>query len=402
MNRIFCSLLFALLPRVVLAQFTGPGATADTAKQLNPEGKKPVFTLQTLRMAPLYIFEINDNAKIDATHQFPGMRPLSDSFHFAGEQHLTNIRQLTFEGKNTRPEVDPADTHIVFQSQGIKPNSCDQLYRLPIATGVPAGRISSGKGRASGAAFINGNEILFSSTESANEGACPPEPKEGFWPLDRSSTFYTADSNGKLLTPVNNGPTDFDGDAAVSPNGVNVLFTSTRTGEAELYTMSPDGSHLAPLTHESGFAGEGAYAPDGKRIAFVESHLTGRELTEYKRDILKGYFNPKGTEIYVMNADGSGLHAITHLGGVCASPCWTPDGAHIIFSSNHLDPKGHAYDLFMINADGTGLERITHGGGFNGFPTFTHDGKQLLFCSSRHATHPGDINIFVADWTQQP
>src|ERR1035437_9051158 len=101
-----------------------------------------------------------------------------------------------------------------------------------------------------------------------------------------------------------------------------------------------------------------------------------------------------------MKSDGSSARQITHLGGANLSPCWAPDGEHIIFSSNYLDPTHLTFDLFMIKSDGTGLERITYGGGFNGFPVFTREGKQLVFCSSRNAAHPGDVNIFAADWVQ--
>jgi Tol biopolymer transport system component len=52
----------------------------------------------------------------------------------------------------------------------------------------------------------------------------------------------------------------------------------------------------------------------------------------------------------------------------------------------------------LINLDGTGLERITFHAGFDSFPMFSPDGKRLVFISNRNAKHPGEFNIFLADW----
>ena len=79
-------------------------------------------------------------------------------------------------------------------------------------------------------------------------------------------------------------------------------------------------------------------------------------------------------------------------------PFWHPDGKRIIFASNMADPKGMEFDLYMINADGTGLERITYERDFDGFPMFTSNGKRLVWASNRNGSHPHDTNLFLADW----
>lgn len=372
---LFASVL--LFPAAAFSQITAPTPIRDTAKR-GDTTRKSIFTLQTIGIAPLYVFEMNDNAKIDAPHQFPGARALPDSCYYPGERHLKNIRQLTFEGTNESPSLSHDDRFIAFQAQGVKPNSCDQIYRMPLGTAVPAGRISSGQGRATGAAFLSGNEILFSSTQAVNGGACPAEKQE----FDNGSGFYVADSNGKKVRMLANDPHYFNGQASVSQNAASLVFTSTRAGVPELFSMKLDGSDVKRLSRESGL--DASYSPNGKEIVFCKP---------LSKDV-------SAAEIYVMNRNGSGARQLTHLGAANLSPCWAPDGEHIIFSSNYLDPTHRAFDLFMIKSDGTGLERITYGGGFNGFPLFTRDGKHLVFCSSRNATHPNDVNIFVADWVQ--
>ncbi len=400
-KKISSGLFFTVLffPLIAYAQATAPGPASGNAKPAQHK-KKPVFTLRTIGVAPLYVFEINDNAKINATHQFSGARMLPKAFHFSGERHLRNIRQLTFEGVNTRPTISPDDRYLAFQAHGVKPNSCDQIYRMPLS-GIPAGRISSGKGRATGAAFLRSDEIVYSSTQAVDNGACPAPPSvKDVWRLDKGAELYISDTNGKAVRQLKGNPAHYNGEAAVSPNGGRIIFTSTRTGDPELFSMNPDGSALKQLTHHVGFDGDASYSPMGNEIVFSGSRPKRPALAEYKKSLAKGYADRWPSEIYVMNIDGSGERELTHLAGANYAPCWMPDGTHILFTSNHLDPTGKAFDLFMIKSDGTGLERITHGGGFNGFPVFTRDGKHLVFCSSRNATHPNDVNIFLADWVQ--
>ncbi|HET6401216.1 MAG TPA: hypothetical protein VFH95_07430 [Candidatus Kapabacteria bacterium] len=379
-KKVISVLFFAVLflPAFAAAQITAPTPISDTAKRVDTT-KKTVFTLRTVGMAPVYLFEMNDNAKIDAAHQFPGARPLPDSCYYHGERHLKNIRQLTFEGVNTRPAISPDDRYLAFQSHGIKPNSCDQIYRMPL-TGVPAGRISSGQGRATGAEFLSDDEILFSSTQAVNGGSCPKEKKT----FEKGSDLYIADTDGKNIRRLTSDSAHFSGGASVSANGKLIIFTNTRTGSAELFSMRRDGDGSTQRTYDDASHVDASYSPNGNDIVFCESNPN----------------NPAEAGIYVMTAEGRDVRQVTHLGGTNCNPCWVPDGEHVVFSSNYLDPSGKAFDLFMIKRDGTGLERLTYGGGFNGFPVFTRDGNQLVFCSSRNATHPGDVNMFAADWAQ--
>jgi TolB protein len=107
---------------------------------------------------------------------------------------------------------------------------------------------------------------------------------------------------------------------------------------------------------------------------------------------------PNKMEIWVMNADGSNQHQITHLGGANFAPFFTPDGTRIIFSSNYTNPHSGEFDLYLINDDGSALEQVTSATGFDGFPQFSPDGKHLVFASSRNATGEHQLDLFMADW----
>ena len=61
-------------------------------------------------------------------------------------------------------------------------------------------------------------------------------------------------------------------------------------------------------------------------------------------------------EIYVVNADGSGLTRLTSDSADDFSPAWSPDGSRIAFAS---DRDGNP-DVYVINTDGSGITRLTN------------------------------------------
>ncbi len=386
-----------LFPCIASAQITSP--IRDTSKKADTT--KKVFTLKTLGFSPIYSATKQDNAAIDTARQFRGTHPLPDSCYYAGEKHLKNIRQLTFEGENAEAYFSPDDKFLTFQAHGTKPGTCDQIYMMPL-DGSRVKRISTGAGRTTCSYFLPGDDkILYSSTQAMYGGSCPTEPdfSKGYvWPLYKGYDIYVADTNGKVLRQLTFDTLYYDAESTISPKGDRIVFTSTRSGNIDLFSMKLDGSDLKQLTHEEGYNGGAYYSPDGNEIVYRASRPAGDELKEYRSLLKQGIVKPTTLEIYVMNADGSNKRQVTHLGGASFAPYFMPDGEHIIFSSNYLDPKGRAFDLFTIKKDGTGLERITYGGGFNSFPMFSRDGKTLVFCSNRNGSHPHNTNIFVADW----
>lgn len=62
------------------------------------------------------------------------------------------------------------------------------------------------------------------------------------------------------------------------------------------------------------------------------------------------------TEIYVMNADGSGIRRLTNHPLLDDWPAWSPDGAKIVFSRG---PDQYRPEIHVMNADGSGTTRIT-------------------------------------------
>jgi TolB protein len=323
------------------------------------------------------------------------------------EKHLKNVRQLTFGGQNAEAYFSIDDKMLIFQHQG-GGVACDQIYTMPVDTpdGKPATPklVSSGKGRTTCSyIFPNGKKILYSSTQAASP-ECPPKPDytQGYvWPIYSTYDIYTAKLDGSDAKRLTTTP-GYDAEATITRDGKKIVFTSTRNGDLDIYTMDADGSNVKQLTNELGYDGGPFWSADGKKIVYRAEHpKTPEEIADYKALLAKGLIRPGNLEIWVMNADGSNKHQVTHNGAANFAPFFHPDGKRIIFASNMADPKnGRDFDLYIINEDGSGLDRVTYHPDFDGFPMFTSDGKRLVWASNRNGKAPHETNVFIAEWAE--
>ncbi len=323
-----------------------------------------------------------------------------------GETRLANIRQLTFGGENAEAYFSSDGKQLIFQSTrpGFRP--CDEIFTMHL-DGSHLRRVSTGAGRTTCGYFFPAQKdperLLYASTHAADT-TCPPRPdmRGGYvWAL-YDYDIWSADREGRNLRRLTDSP-GYDAEATISPDGGTIVFTSMRDGDLELYAMEPDGGNVTRLTHEPGYDGGAFFSPDGKRIVYRASHpATDSALADYRRLLGQNLVRPTTLEIWVMDADGSNKRQVTHLNAASFAPFFHPDGHRIIFSSNYGDPRGREFDIYMVNDDGTGLERITRTPEFDGFPMFSPDGRKLVFASNRNGAHPGDTNIFVADWVEAP
>jgi len=68
--------------------------------------------------------------------------------------------------------------------------------------------------------------------------------------------------------------------------------------------------------------------------------------------------NPLWGELFVINADRTGVTKLTHPpnGTEDTNPDWSPEGSRIVFARA---PSTGAHSLWRVNPDGTGLRRLT-------------------------------------------
>lgn len=327
-----------------------------------------------------------------------------------GEKHFKNIKQLTFGGDNAEAYWSFDNSKLVFQLKNQRWGvECDQIYVMDAFAGLGDSTtmpdlVSTGKGRTTCSYFLPGDSlIVYSSTHLGGE-ACPPEPKreEGryVWPIYETFDIFVADLEGNIVAQLTDEP-GYDAEPTVSPKGDKIVFTSTRSGDLELYTMNLDGSDVKQVTDGLGYDGGAFFSPDGTKLIFRASRpTTDAAVKKYKGLLAENLVEPSNMELYVCNVDGSELKKITDLGNANWAPFFHPSGEKVIFSSNHNSERGFPFNLFMINIDGTGLEQITFGKQFEAFPMFSPDGKYLVFASNRNNNGTRDTNLFVAEWVE--
>jgi len=318
------------------------------------------------------------------------------------EPRLRNVRQLTFGGENAEAYFSFDGTQLIYQSSVRGGNGCDQIYIVDLATGDTQ-PVSTGAGRTTCSYFFPaGDKVLFSSTHHYDQ-ACPVRPSmaRGYvWPLYPSYDIFVANPDGSELTQLTDTGA-YDAEATISPMGDRIIFTSTRDGDLELYSMALDGSDVRRLTDSPGYDGGAFFSPDGQRIGFRANYPeTAEELADYQSLLAEDLIRPSKVDLYVMNADGTNKVRLTDNGAANFAPFWHPSGDRLIFSSNLLDPVGRAFDLFLIRDDGSGMERVTAYDDFDGFPMFSPDGRFLVWASNRYQERPGETNVFIAEWVE--
>jgi TolB protein len=346
-------------------------------------------------------------AAIAAAWVTPLLRPALSNPAPAGtddgrEWRLQNVRQLTSGGENAEAYFSADGRRLIFQST--RPDAaCDQIFVMGV-DGSDVRRVSSGAGRTTcGYFYPDDGHILYASTHLASAD-CPPKPdgSRGYvWPIYRSYDIFRARPDGSGVVRLT-ASDSYDAEATVGPDG-RIVFTSSRDGDLEIYSMAGDGSDVRRLTNRLGPDGGPFYSPDGRQIVFRgRAYEPGRQLDDYLRLIALNLWRPTSLEVFVMDRDGGRLRQVTSLGGANFAPSWHPDGQRIIFSSNHHNPEGRDFELYLIDVDGSNLERVTYNGTFDGFPMFSPDGRRLAFASNRWGTVEGETNVFIADWADPP
>ena len=205
---------------------------------------------------------------------------------------------------------------------------------------------------------------------------------QGFLDPDQSTAaIFSANADGsdaRQLTYPRHG--EQDGNADWSPDGSKILFADVAAnGTGDVWVMNADGTGLKQLTSCTGMC-------NGAQEA-KWSPDGSKILYDVADNPICPDGNATSVDLWIMNADGSHPVQITHTPLPTSiadnAPAWSPDGKQIIFARNHL--VGQSYDdqaLFLINPDGTGLKQLTSWGHLEaGNAKWSPDGTRILFQS---------------------
>jgi Tol biopolymer transport system component/DNA-binding winged helix-turn-helix (wHTH) protein len=177
---------------------------------------------------------------------------------------------------------------------------------------------------------------------------------------DGNTEIFSITLDGTGRRNLTNNPLR-DVGPAFSPETNAMFFTRDAFGEAKLYRLDVDGRQER-VTDQKGHEISPAVSPDGSRLAYAADRSS------------------VGLDIYVRelkNAESE--RRLTSLKFHDSAPAFSPDGRTIAFIATS---DGNA-EIYLVNADGTGLVRMTHTPAEEATPSFAAEGTRILFSSNR-------------------
>ena len=172
----------------------------------------------------------------------------------------------------------------------------------------------------------------------------------------RNNEIYIADFDGHDAQAVTHDNTLVAAPCWV-PRRLALYYTSYKLGNPDIFYQNLTTGERRAFAHYPGLNTSAAVSPDGGRVAMILS-------------------KSGSPDVYVCDADGSGLKQLTATPVDESSPCWSPDGQWICFATKS---KGRRM-LCKVPASG-GSERHVSTSGVSGpsEPSWSPDGKWIAF-----------------------
>ena len=146
----------------------------------------------------------------------------------------------------------------------------------------------------------------------------------------------------------------------VSGDGQQIVVSSDRTGNQDLWVMPAGGGAMRQLTTEPTPDWAPRFSPDGTSVAFY-SYRTG-------------YRN-----MWIVPTAGGLARQMTRRAGSDSILTWSPDGQEVAFMS---DRSGN-YDIWVLSVAGGEARQLTTHTAVDTVPNWSPDGKWVAFYSAR-------------------
>jgi Tol biopolymer transport system component len=132
------------------------------------------------------------------------------------------------------------------------------------------------------------------------------------------------------------------GQPAWSPDGKYLAYVAEQDENWDIWVVPLSGGGPVRLTEDTAMDWAPAWSPDGSQIAFV-SDRDGQH------------------QIYVMRVDGSGVRALTQFDRGAEAPAWSPDGYWLSFVAYTGEGVGvNGREIYLMRSDGQDQVRLTY------------------------------------------
>jgi len=195
----------------------------------------------------------------------------------------------------------------------------------------------------------DGNRIAFTSYRPATKG--------GF--INPNLYMVELANNTRTLLSAARG---LNTGAAFHPTENKIAYTFSQDGKPEIYFLDLVKKQRARLTRTQFFSVEPNFSPDGNRLVYSSSE-TGQP------------------HVFISNVDGTAKRRLTFAGRYNSSPNWSPIGDKIVFSGQEFGRNN--FNIFMIDPTGSNLLRLTSGSDSSENPVFSPDGRHIIYSSNQ-------------------
>ena len=154
---------------------------------------------------------------------------------------------------------------------------------------------------------------------------------------------------------------------ADAPATAKIVFASSLNVKAkdgsDIYIMNPDGTGRVNLTRHNANDSEPTWSPSGKHILWTSDRDGENDL-------------------YYMNANGKSIRRVFKKRANRSNPAWAPDGQQIAYY------RGEEHAIYIAPRNGANEERLVNGW----HPTWSPEGTEIAFVS-----FDGSLDIRVID-----
>jgi TolB protein len=195
---------------------------------------------------------------------------------------------------------------------------------------------------------------------------------------ENNNDVFIVKTDGSGLKQLTNSP-GYDGHPHWSFDGQRIVFNSDRTSPDpnvpwsdrwhEIFSMKADGTDVRQHSHCKSVCTFGSLSPDGSQLLYrkvIKSPGLNWELGSIE----------KNSEIFISDIIGKNEINLTRNAAFDGWPVWSLDGKKIAFASNRSGPA-RTGQIWLMNADGSGLQQFSQGPWSHAQPAWAFDGQSI-------------------------